>query len=58
MKCPLCPEKFAKRPDMNIKIEKLNTLNIIREQEEQKIQTPLENQQLNCVSELILNCDT
>ena len=33
-------------------------LNKIREQEEQKIQTPVGNQQLNGVSELTLNFDT
>ena len=33
-------------------------LDKIREQEEQKIQTPVGNQQLYGVSELTLNCDT
>ena len=33
-------------------------INMISEQEEQKIQTPVGNQQLNGVSELTLNCDT
>ena len=33
-------------------------INMISEQEEQKIQTHVGNQQVNGVSELTLNCDT